>query len=249
MKQNVYDNEEFSKEYDSMRNDEKGTNANDVIEIPIFRKMMPDVKNKSILDLGCGYGENDKYFKELGASYVLGTDISNHMIDIANKENKIDGVEYKQLPMEDINKIDRKFDIVISSLAFHYIENYEKLIEDIYNILESDGVLLFSQEHPLVLCINYDDGIENNKIEINGKKYRLVADYNNNGLREIPWYNIKVKKYYRNFSVIINTLIKKGFIIDEINECEPNEEMVKKNPKFKNQYDSPYFLFIKAHKK
>ena len=49
-------------------------------------------------------------------------------------------------------------------------------------------------------------------------------------------------------ATIFNTLIKNGFVIDEINECEPNEEMVSKNSKYANQYDAPYFLFVKSHK-
>jgi len=66
MKQNIYDNETFNKEYDKMRNDNKGMSANDVIEIPIFRKLLPDLNDKNILDLGCGYGENDLYFFKNG---------------------------------------------------------------------------------------------------------------------------------------------------------------------------------------
>jgi cytidylate kinase len=72
-----------------MRKEKKGYNANDLIEIPNFRNMIPDVKDKKILDLGCGYGETDKYLKENGAAYVLGIDLSGHMIDIANKENAV----------------------------------------------------------------------------------------------------------------------------------------------------------------
>lgn len=249
MAQNIYDNKDFANEYDTMRKEEKGLSANDVVEIPIFRSMMPDVKDKSILDLGCGYGENDKYFKELGASYVLGTDISTHMIDIANKKNKAYGVEYKVLPMEQINSLKERFDIVTSSLAFHYVEDFNKLIKDIYNLLKKDGVILFSQEHPTITCFVSKEELRENKILINNKKYRLVSDYNRNGVRHNPWYNIKVEKYHRNFTTIINTLINNGFIIDEIDECTPTEEMIKKNTKYNNQYDAPYFLFIKAHKK
>ena len=109
MKQNIYDDEKFFNQYEELRNEQKDKNANDLIEIPNFRKLMPDVTNKSILDLGCGYGENDKFFKEQGAKYVLGTDISEKMIEKANEINKIDGIEYKVIAMEDISSIDKKF--------------------------------------------------------------------------------------------------------------------------------------------
>lgn len=248
MKQNIYDNEKFNEEYDKMRNDNKGTSANDVIEIPILRSLLPNIDGKSILDLGCGYGENDLYLKKIGAKYILGTDISNHMIDIANKENKIDGIDYEVMAMEDISNINKKFDIVISSLAFHYISNYDKLIKDIYNLLEDKGYLIFSQEHPIANCIIYDSNLESNHVNIGDKRYTLVSDYNREGLRIHHWNGCNVNKYYRNFSTIINTLVKNGFIIDELNECKPNKEMIDKNPKYSNQYECPYFLFVKAHK-
>ena len=248
MKQNIYDNKKFSEEYDKMRIENKGTSANDVIEIPIFRSLLPDIQNKDILDLGCGYGENALYFKNKGSNYVLGTDISKHMIDIANKENKINGIDYKVLAMEDISTINKKFDIVVSSLAFHYVSDFDKLLKDIHDLLNKNGYLIFSQEHPISSCIIYDNKLESKHIDINDKKYTLISDYNKEGLRIHHWNNCNVNKYYRNFSTIINSLIRNGFIIDELNECKPTQEMINKNPKYINQYDCPYFLFVKAHK-
>ena len=92
MKQNIYDNKDFYQEYDKMRKENKGYNANDLIEIPNFRSLVPNVENKKILDLGCGYGENCKYYKELCASKVLVIDLSKHMIDVANEYNKLDNI-------------------------------------------------------------------------------------------------------------------------------------------------------------
>lgn len=248
MKQNIYDNKDFYHEYDKMRNEKKGYNANDLIEIPNFRKLVPDVKNKKILDLGCGYGENCKYYKEQGALQVLGLDISKHMIDMANKYNKLDDIEYKVMPMEEISKLKEEFDIVLSSLAFHYIKDYKKLIKDIYNILTQDGYLIFSQEHPLVTSTILSKNLTTNHQIIDDKWYLLLSDYNRVGLREKTWNNQIVEKYHRNFSEIINTLIETGFKIDTILEPTPNKEMIEKVPKYIYQYDRPYFLFVKVHK-
>lgn len=247
MKQNVYDND-FGKEYDKMRNENKGITANDLIEIPNFRKVMPDVSNRDILDLGCGYGEQDLFYSKQ-AKYVLGTDISAHMIDVANSVNNASNIDYKVLPMEDINTLDKKFDIVISSLAFHYIENFDKLIKDIYNVLNEDGYLVFSQENPVETAVVYTDKMNYNHVILDDKYYYLLSDYNNNGLREKYWKGELVKKYHRNFSTVINTLINNGFEIEEI--CEPiaDQEAINKVPKYIHQYDRPFFLIVRAKKK
>lgn len=248
MKQNVYDNKTFSVAYDKMRKDDKGRNANDLVEIPNFRKLIPNVKEKKILDLGCGYGENDNYCRDLGAKEILGIDISEHMIKIAEKNNADENIKYKVMAMEDISKIKEKFDIVISSLAFHYVKDYEKLIKDIYNLLNDNGILIFSIDHPLRIASKFEPWMKKNYTEINGKWFLLVSDYNREGIREKEWNGVIVKKYHRNFSSLINGLVNSGFKIDKILEPIPDEESIKIIPKYINQYDRPYFLFIRAKK-
>ena len=54
--QNIYDNTKFFEEYQKMR--ETKINANELIEIPEIKSMLPDLKDKKILDLGCGAGRD-----------------------------------------------------------------------------------------------------------------------------------------------------------------------------------------------
>jgi len=246
MKESLYDGN-FGKEYDKMRFENKGMNANDLIEMPNFRKMMPSSKDKTILDLGCGYGEEDLYYSS-DAKYILGIDISKHMIEYAINNNKKDNIDYQVLKMEDLNLLNKKFDIVMSSLAFHYIEDFDKLIKDIKNVLNKDGYLVFSQEHPIVTSIVYTDKMQFNDLILDDKTYYLISDYNNNGLRKKLWMNEMVHKYHRNFTEIINTLIKNDFVIEEILEPIASDEAIKKKPKYINQFDRSYFLIIRAKK-
>ena len=246
--QNIYDNDKFNKEYDRMRFEDKGYNANDLIEIPNFRKLVPSVKGKRVLELGCGYGENAKYYHDMGASYVLGIDISKHMIKIAKDKNRADKIEYMVMAMEELEKIDKKFDIVISSLAFHYVEDFKKLLMNIYNLLNDKGYLIFSQEHPLTTCTIKANSLKHNYLTIDDKWYYLISDYNRCGKRCREWNDEVVIKYHRNFSEIINTIIDTGFKIDEILEPTATKEAIDRIPKYIYQYDRPYFLFIKVHK-
>ena len=248
MKQNIYDIKSFSDAYDKMRYENKGMNANDLVEIPNFRKLIPDVKGKRILDLGCGYGENDKYCIGLGVKEILGIDISKHMIKIAKENNNDENIKYKVMAMENINEIEEKFDIVISSLAFHYVKDYEKLINDIYNLLNDDGILIFSIDHPLRIASKFETWMKKNYTKINGKWFLLVSDYNREGIREKEWNGVMVKRYHRNFSSLINGLVNSGFKIDKILEPIPDEKAIKIIPKYINQYDRPYFLFVRAKK-
>ncbi len=68
------------------------------------------------------------------------------------------------------------------------------------------------------------------------------------GERIKEWFGENVIKYHRNFEEIINTLIENGFVIDKILEPLPSEYAIKNNPKYINQYDRPFFLFVRAKK-
>lgn len=243
--QNIYDNGEFYNEYKEMR--EGNINANELIEIPIMKSMLPDLKGKKILDLGCGNGSMSKYFVNNGAKYVLALDISKNMIEEAKEKNSDEKITFDVLGMEEISSIKEKFDIVFSSLAFHYIEDFNKLTNDINELLNENGMLLFSQEHPTALAPVLDKGMKN-RIELNNKRYYLLNNYNENGKRIFVWNNCDVIKYHRNFEHIINTLIKNKFNIVELKESTATKEAIDLVEKYKYQKDRPYFLFVKALK-
>jgi len=242
--QNVYDDKVFFDYYKELR--ESKINANELIEIPQIKEMLPDLKDKTILDLGCGDGSMSRYFIECGAKKVVAIDVSTNMIKEA-KKHKTPNITYKVMSMEEIDSIKGKFDIVYSSLAFHYVEDYLKLITDISNKLKKGGYLVYSQEHPIVTCLKRPK--DNSKyVEIDGKKYYLVTDYNNIGKREVNWTVDCVIKYHRNFETIINTLIGANLQIEKIGESKASAEAIKLKPKYANQNDRPFFLYVKAKK-
>jgi cyclopropane fatty-acyl-phospholipid synthase-like methyltransferase len=243
--QNIYDNEKFYKEYRDMR--EKGLNANELVEIPNIKEMLPDLKGKRILDLGCGNGGMSKYFIEQGAKSVLAIDLSSNMLNEAREKNSDENITYVLLGMEDISKIEGKFDMVFSSLAFHYVQDYDKLVADIYNLLDNDGILLYSQEHPMATAPKYHKEMKSS-IFIDDKRYYVVSDYNDNGERKLFWNVDGVIKYHRNISSIINTLIKNKYKLLEVKESIASKEAIELNKKYENQMDRPYFLYIKASK-
>ena len=94
--QNIYDDEIFFEGYKKIRDNK--INANNLFEIPTLFSMLPDLKNKRILDLGCGFGEHCKRFIECGAKKVVGIDISEKMLEVARNENSDPNIIYINMP-------------------------------------------------------------------------------------------------------------------------------------------------------
>ena len=243
--QNIYDNDTFLAGYSELRSRE--INSNNMLEQPAMKEMLPDQTGKAILDLGCGCGANCIDFIKNGASSVIGVDISEKMLSVAKEEAHHENIEYINMSMTDISKLNQKFDLVYSSLAFHYIEDFEKLCKDIYSLLNENGVLLFSQEHPLITA-TIDGNGHYNKDE-NGRKVSYTfSNYNEPGERYVHWYVDGVKKYHRTFSDTINALAKAGFKIEEVCEPQPQPWAMDKWPALYDEFIKPSFLIVKARK-
>lgn len=146
MKENKYDNQSFFEKYSQMDCSIKGLAG--AGEWHQLKQMIPDLRDKRILDLGCGFGWHCQYAMEQGASKVTGVDISENMLKVA-REKTNPNIEYIQLALEEINFPNDSYDVVISSLVLHYIESFTEACEKVKGCLVSDGVFVFSVEHPI----------------------------------------------------------------------------------------------------
>lgn len=243
-KQNIYDNEIFFSGYKKLRDNE--VNANNLFEIPALFSMMPDLSGKRVLDLGCGFGEHCKRFLELGASQVVGVDISEKMLEVAKKENSDPRIRYVHMPIEDIGQLRERFDVVVSSLALHYVQDFDGAVRDVYSLLDEGGTFVFSQENPLNTC--HSGGDRWTRDEQGNKVHLNLADYGVEGMRESVWFVDNVIKYHRTFSTIVNTLIEVGFTIERMIEPLPTEELLERYPDYRDLFHKPDFLLVKAAK-
>lgn len=177
---------------------------------------------------------------------MVGIDISNKMLEVAKKENSDPKIVYVNMPMEDIAQLNESFDVVVSSLALHYIEDFVGVVQSIYTLLDTDGVFIFSQEHPLVTC--HSGGDRWTRDENGEKKHVNLANYGVEGERETTWFVDNVKIYHRTFSNIVNTLVAAGFSIEQMIEPLPTAELLKSYPSYKDLLHKPDFLLMKVKK-
>jgi 2-polyprenyl-3-methyl-5-hydroxy-6-metoxy-1,4-benzoquinol methylase len=242
-KQNIYDDEKFFDGYRKLR--ERDVNANVLFEIPTLLSLLPDLKGKRVLDLGCGFGEHCKDYIRQGAVRVVGVDISEKMLRVANEENSDPNIEYMNIPMEDIGSINETFDVVISSL--HYIDDFPGVVRNVYSLLSDGGIFLFSQEHPVNTC--YNGRYERWTFDENGKKiYANLANYCVEKQFESTWFVDGVQKYHRMLSTVVNTLADAGFTIQKMAEPYPTQDILDKYPQYYDNLHKPDFLFVKSAK-
>lgn len=242
--QNVFDNKVFFESYKKLRNLE--FNYNTLQEKPAIFSLLPPLKGTSILDMGCGFGENSEFFVKNEAKEVHGIDISKKMLEEAIKSNEYTNVDYELLPIEKISQLEKSYDLVFSSLALHYVKDFEKTIKDVYEKLNKGGHFIFSQMHPLTSAPK--NGIEWIKEGDVRVAYRL-SDYLDMGERSISWYIDDIIMYHRPISYILNTLIFGGFEVVEVLEPMASKEDIKKYPDMIKDIHKPNFLIIKARKK
>ena len=120
--ENKYDDPVFFEKYSQMDRSREGLPG--AGEWQTLRSILPDFAGKRVLDLGCGYGWHCIYAAEHGARSVLGLDLSEKMLEVARRKTSQPQVEYRRGSMEEAEFPSGSFQVVLSSLALHYVEDY-----------------------------------------------------------------------------------------------------------------------------
>lgn len=231
--------------YYKSRKDKSGISYfyNELLEFPTTYKMLGNIKNKKVLDLGCGPGINTKKMYNAGAK-IKGIDLSTNLIKIAKTINpKVEFI------VGDINKLpykNKEFDIVVCSLVLGHIKNWNSVLSEIRKVLKKEGLLVFSIHNPVTEKFV--------KTKWFFKKYRQLKGYFNEDLKRSIWKEEKGKQseiihYHKTYGTIIKTLVKNGFKIIDYEDCKPINYSKKIFPKeYSQSLDYPHFCVWKVIK-
>ncbi|MEM5766826.1 MAG: class I SAM-dependent methyltransferase [Bacillota bacterium] len=241
MKENKYDDDRFFMEYSRFPRSVEGLNA--AGEWHELKKLLPDFKGKRVLDIGCGFGWHCIYAIEQGASSVLGIDLSEKMLAVAREKTTAPNVEYQRLAMEDIDFPPNTFDVVISSLAFHYTPNFKDICARISHCITPNGDFVFSVEHPVFTAYGTQDWSYDGECKRN---HWPVDNYFYEGMRDALFLGEHVTKYHKTLTTYLNTLLQTGFAITGIVEPKPAEHLLNTVPGMKDELRRPMMLMVSA---
>lgn len=99
-----------------------------------------DLNNKTVLDIGCGYGALSSLLLDKGA-YVYGTETNGSKLNVASKLINSDRFKLKHVDSETLPFEDNYFDAVFLFDVIEHVDNPEKMIDECYRVLKKSGIL------------------------------------------------------------------------------------------------------------
>lgn len=176
-------------------------------ERPEMLRLAGDVDGLRVLDAGCGAGPLAEALTEKGAA-VSGFDLSSAMVDLARARLGADAdVRVADLGAP-LPYPDAEFDLVVVSLALHYVQDWGAALAELRRVLKAGGRLLVSIIHPMVYAIVYP---ESDYFALT----RYSEDYTPSG--QTVWMTY----WHRPLQDVINAFTTAGFRVKTVTEPPP----------------------------
>ncbi|MBO0740114.1 MAG: class I SAM-dependent methyltransferase [Hyphomicrobiaceae bacterium] len=242
MTQNIYDNDEFFSGYSRLPRSIEGLDG--APEWPSLQALLPDLRGRRVLDLGCGFGWFCRWAREKGAVHIEGIDVSDKMLARARATTADASIIYARADLERLALQASSFDVVYSSLVLHYIIDLERLLAEVHKTLVQGGRLVFSVEHPLMTA----PALPGWSTDDAGRKVWPVTGYLDEGPRSTDWLTKGVIKQHRTLATYVNLLLSLGFALTHVEEWGPSAQQILTRPQLADEHERPPFLLVAARR-
>ena len=204
-------------------------------EHPAIRRVIGDVRGKTVLDAGCGPGFLVRDLLRKEAGQVTGFDISPSMINIARQRIGDLATLFVGDLGQPIALADSDYDLIVSSLAMDYVRDWSVPLSEFRRLLRPNGRLIFSVQHPL------------GSFSWLKPPTAFGIHYCETTWRVFTKEPVVVPDFYRSFEEIMNPVIQAGFQLTKIVETKPIEALRKIDPrKYQKGSTFPTFMVIDA---
>jgi SAM-dependent methyltransferase len=194
------------------------SSANSVMEEPALLDAIGDVRGLRILDLGCGDAAIGRRLLEAGCRSYLGIDASARMIDAARDALRGTAGEVRRGEVEGFSAPAGSYDLVMSRMALHYVEDLEAALAACRSCLSPGGRMVFTVVHPVIT--SHDARATSDEPRTSW----LVDDYFAAGPRELGWLGGRVVWQHRTVEQYVVAFQGAGFRLTGLSECPPRAE-------------------------
>lgn len=123
-------------------------------------------QGKIVLDASCGVGYGSYYLAEV-ARQVIGIDISEEAIIYAKEHYQRDNTKFMVMDIRNLEFPDNYFDIACSFETLEHLEEPERFVSKLKDLLKEDGIFIVSTPQPK--SINYSPEDPYHKVEFSYK--------------------------------------------------------------------------------
>lgn len=226
------------------------------IEWPCVQEMLPDIKNKVVLDLGCGTGIFTFLLEQYSPSALVGIDLSDEMLKIA-ADKADENRSIARFIQGDASKAasytDGEYDLIFSSTMTHYIQDLDALFANISKCLRTGGMCILSVIHPVYSAlypIEHGDVFPNDgewTVRYLDKRTRAYIqpwiEYNDD------FENRLSRSFHHTFGDYVNAVVKAGLRLEEIREPLPPERWKQETyDRYDNYIQTPTCMVLKIIK-
>lgn len=229
--------DEASKDYLFSRTEGKDKTGfqNREMEQPMMFKLVPkDLKNKKLLDVGCGPGIHIKKYVERGAE-CIGIDLSSEMIKLAKEHCPT--AKFETGNIYDLRFDDDSFDIVTASFVLDHVKDLDKAVKEVKRVLKLKGLFIFSIPHPITYMFRNSE--RGTFIPSNGYFDNKTFYYN------IAKAGFKFPGFPRIFQDYFQEFLKQDFTLVDFRENTPKEEWAKVDEMFVKIPHLTFFVWKK----
>jgi 2-polyprenyl-3-methyl-5-hydroxy-6-metoxy-1,4-benzoquinol methylase len=213
------------------------------ILIPTILRLVGDISNKRVIDVGCGTGYLAAKIAPQ-ASFVLGLDPSKGMIEVANREyGHIPRLKFVNESIESFsgNRKNIMFDTAISNMSLITIPNLDEALKAVSLVLIPRGIFAINITHPCYYNQHrkYQSQEDFQYIVSHAQKGQFIISEDAKGLPSpTTHYHRPLQEYFR-------SLREASFTIDQLIEPFPNQSIQKL---YTIPWKIPHFLSIRCFK-
>jgi SAM-dependent methyltransferase len=177
-------------------------------------RMLPDVRGKDVVELGCGTAYFGAWIKRAGAQRVVGVDITPAQLATARRVNEETGLglELVEANAEETGLPDGSFDLAVSEYGASIWCDPYKWIPEAARLLRPRGELVFLRNATLAMLCATEDGTSE----------RLLRPQRD--LHHITWEDDGSTEFHMGHSEWVRVLRGNGFEILDLAELYADED-------------------------
>ncbi len=173
----------------------------------IRNDIKPMISEKTVLNIGCGAGQESEFLARVCGANIIGLDISQGSIEAAVKRSNI--FNYSDLfdgivgDMENLPFQDKSIDVCLTHTSLHHATDPFKVIDEMARV-SRDGFVISSESIKsvsikLALMLGFTEEFEDN--ESGNKVWRITKKEFQESLNKMGFSDVLIKTHWLNTSM------------------------------------------------